>query len=484
MEKNENKYLFNIDKEGNFSEWYSEIIKRADIVDIRYPIKGMNVWKGYGFKALKLMLGIMEELLDETGHEEVYFPLLIPESVFKKERDFLEGFRGEAYIVTHAGETKLKERLYVRPTSETPMYEMFSLWINSKSDLPLKIYQTVNVFRYETKQTRPLLRVRELVKFKEGHTAHATKDEADEHIKQVIDIYKKFFDELKVPYLILKTPEWDTFPGAEYNYDFISIMPDGKAVELGSVINLGQKFAKAFNIRYYVGEGKYEYVYQTCYGISERSLGVALSIHGDRKGLIFPSKIAPLHVVIVPILFSGKEEQNKKVLEKCNEIEANLKKAGFRVKTDASDKRPGEKFYYWEMKGVPIKIEVGPRDISNNQYPVSKRVGGEKDKVKGEELKDKIKSLLEEEDNEIKEKAEASINKHIIKIKTKEELEKYKKVERGLKVAEWCGNEKCAKKAEEIIDTPIIGYKEEKKKGKCIICGKEEVFELYFGRTY
>ncbi len=473
MEKeNKDKYYISIPKE-EFSEWYTEVIKKADIVDTRYPVKGMNIWKPYGLKALKLMLSIMEELLEKTGHEEVYFPLLIPERIFEKERDFLEGFQGEAYIVTHAGDKKLNEKLYVRPTSETVMYEMFKLWIQSKSDLPLKVFQTVNVFRYETKQTRPLLRVREIIKFKEAHTAHKSREDAKKQVEEAIEVYSKFFKKLKLPYLLLKTPEWDTFPGAEYNYDFISMMPDGKAIELGSVINLGDKFARAFDIKYFDGE-KYSYVYQTCYGISERTLGALISIHGDDRGIVFPSSIAPIQVVIIPV------RNDEELINKANEVKESL--GGLRVKIDDRDKRIGEKFYYWEMKGVPVKIEIGKREIKEGVVVIGRRDKKEKIKVDESKVKEKVMGILEDYDKSLEKRGEENLIKRIERL---EEVKRFEEEERGLKEAMWCGEKECALSLEEKINIPVIGYKEKKVKGRCLHCGNQgETYLLYFGRTY
>ncbi|MEM4662068.1 MAG: aminoacyl--tRNA ligase-related protein, partial [Desulfurococcaceae archaeon] len=295
------KKAIGIDKYEKFDEWYHAVLREADIVDIRYPVKGMIVWRPYGLKALRFTQRILIELLEKTGHQEAYFPALIPESIFAKEKDFLEGFGGESFSVEGTGTKKFSERFFIRPTSETVMYYMWSLWIRGRKDLPLKMYQAVNIFRYETKMTHPILRVREIMGFIEAHTAHATMEEAEKQIGEATSIYKEFFDRLLLPYFIVKTPPWDTFAGAEYNYDFITVMPDGKGLELGSVINLGQRFAKAFDIKFMDTDGSTKYVYQTCYGVSERVLGAVIAVHGDSVGLFFPPEIAPIQVVIVPI---------------------------------------------------------------------------------------------------------------------------------------------------------------------------------------
>ncbi|MHA1238050.1 MAG: proline--tRNA ligase [Candidatus Odinarchaeia archaeon] len=475
------KITFQIDKEKNFSEWYEEILKIADIVDNRYPVKGMLVWKPYGYKALKLMMRIIERLLEENGHEEAYFPMLIPEHVFKKEKEFLEGFGGQSYIVTHVGENELNEKLYLRPTSETAMYEMFHIWVRSKSDLPIRIYQTVNIFRYETKQTKPILRVREIIKFKEAHTAHATYQEAEEQVKKAIEIYKQFYDALLIPYIILKTPRWDTFSGAEYNYDFITVLPDGKAVELGSVINLGTKFAKAFDITY-ADDKKQKHVYQTCYGISERTLAAALSIHGDNKGLIIPPQIAPIQIVIIPIIYKNKETP---VRQKANQIQEILEKHGYRVYVDSSDKTPGNKYYYWEAKGAPIRIDIGPRDLENRQVTLSRRDTQQKIQIPEDELVTVVEKTFAEISQNLKRRAQEYLKTKIHQYKTLSEYYKQHKGKKGIFGLPWCGDETCGQQLEQDTDTPALGYTEEEvKELKCAICGKSNVKWIYFGRTY
>ena len=250
-------------------------------------------------------------------------------------------------------------KLALRPTSETSIYYMMKLWVKVHTDLPIKLYQIVNTFRYETKHTRPLIRLREIMTFKEAHTAHATKEEAEEQVKEAIEIYKKFFDTLGIPYLVSKRPDWDKFPGAEYTMAFDTIFPDGRTMQIGTVHNLGQNFAKTFEIIFETPTGDKDYAYQTCYGISDRIIASIIAIHGDEKGLILPPIVAPIQVVIVPLIFKGKEEM---VMNKAKEI-YNLLKDKFRVHLDDRDIRPGRKFNDWELKWVPLRIEIGPKDI-------------------------------------------------------------------------------------------------------------------------
>ena len=481
--KESSKTTFSIDKVKDFPDWYDRALEVGAIVDVRYPVKGMNVWMPYGYAALNTMMSMMQEIMNRTGHKETYFPMLIPESIFGKERDFLKGFKGEAFVVTKAGTSDLAEKLYVRPTSETVIYETVRLWIRSSADLPLKLYQIVNMFRHETKQTRPMLRLREVAKFKEAHTFHATAEEAEAQMKEAIDAYKEFFDRLLIPYIIVRTPSWDTFAGAVYNIDFISVIPDGKAIELASVINLGQKFAKAFNLTYQTGENSKEYVHQTCYGISERELGVLIAVHGDNDGLILPPVIAPIHVVIVPIMKKGKEDALRK---RAGEIRDELSKKGFKAEVDTREKGAGDKFYEWEAKGVPIRIEFGPRELETGNVVLYRRDKQMKVNVAQSNLAGQISEALEDISAVLKERADAYLKARIFHFKTSAELmEKYTERE-GIVGLPWCSDEKCGRKLEEEIGIPTIGFVPDKKLNEaCASCGeKGHTVEMFFGRTY
>ena len=452
----------NVSKD-NFSKWYDEVMHYADIIDDRYPIKGVGAWKPYGYKSLKLMIQRMENLLDATDHNESYFPLFVPASVFEKESDFLKGFQGEALRVTKIGRRTLDEELIVRPTSETAMYPMFSLWTRSWRDLPLKIYQTVPVFRWETKMTKPLLRVREITKFKEAHTVHATKSESDKQIQEAVKVYKEFFDDMLIPYIMLRVPAWDVFAGAEYNYDFFTIMPDGKAIELASVINLGQKMAKAFDIKYIASDEKEKHAWQTCYGISERTLGSTLAIHGDDTGLIFPSTLAPFQVVIVPI------GTDKKVLAKAESIKNNL--TGIRVHIDNTRKRPGEKFYNWEARGVPIRIEIGPRDLAKKKVTIARRDNGNKTTIAESRTSKYVSELLNQIDKSIYSKSRRTFRKQIHDAKTIAQAKKILETTGGIVRLPWNGNNKKGQEMEKKLVGQALGYERDKK-------------HLYFARTY
>jgi len=469
------------DKYADFSNWFHEILKHADIVDVRYPVKGMYVWKPYGLKALRLVQKIMIDLLEETGHMEAYFPTMIPESVFSKEKEFLEGFGGETFVVTGTANKQFSERLFVRPTSETVMYYMWSLWIKGRKDLPLKMYQVVNVFRYETKMTHPILRVREIMGFIEAHTAHASMEEAEQQIREAIEIYKKFYNKLLLPYFIVKTPPWDTFAGAEYNYDFITVMPDGKGLELGSVINLGQKFAKAFDIKFMDSDGVVKYVYQTCYGISERTLGAVIAVHGDERGLFFPPTIAPIQVVVVPIA----RPEDKEVFEYAKQVASMLKSSGIRVYVDEDPEHtPGWKYYFWEMKGVPTRIEVGKREVQAKTVTIARRDGG-KVVVSLENALRELESIWKSIEENMYSRALEHLKKMTLITYKPEEAIGFK----GLVVLPWDGTRECAEQLEatigksllgEIVDSPI----ELKPLEGVEVCGRKADRYALFGVTY
>ncbi|HIP90936.1 MAG TPA: proline--tRNA ligase [Methanothermococcus okinawensis] len=403
----------------NFSEWYSEILERAEIYDVRYPIKGCGVYLPYGFKIRRYTLDILRRLLEERGHEEVLFPLLIPEDLLAKEGEHIKGFEEEVFWVTHGGKKPLEVKLALRPTSETAIYYMMKLWVKVHKDLPIKIYQVVNTFRYETKHTRPLIRLREIMTFKEAHTAHATREEAENQVKEAIEIYKEFFHELGIPVMVSRRPEWDKFPGAEYTVAFDTIFPDGRAIQIGTVHNLGQNFSRTFDLEFETLEGGKDYAYQTCYGISDRVIASIIAIHGDEKGLVLPPNVAPIQVVVVPLLFKGKREM---VEEKAVELYNLLKDMGVRVEIDNRDIRPGRKFYHWELRGVPVRIEVGPKDLENKMVTIYRRDTEEKYQVREEDIKEEILDLFERIKENMRERARERMERYITTLDFSEDI--------------------------------------------------------------
>ena len=468
-----------IPSKENFSEWYHELLKTGELIDVRYPVKGMSVWYPFGFALKRNVYDQMRELLD-VDHQETQFPLLIPETEFMKEAEHIKGFEDEVYWVTHGGTSPLDIKLALRPTSETAIYPMFKLWIRSHADLPLKIYQIVNTFRYETKHTRPLIRLREISSFKEAHTAHATWEEAAEQVEEALRIYAKFYQKLAIPFLFVKRPSWDKFPGSDYSIALDSIMPDGRTLQIGTAHLLGTNFATTYDITYENLEGEQDYVNQTCYGVSERCIAAVVAIHGDDKGLILPWSVAPVQVVIVPILFKEKE----RTLEVCSEIQKKLAAAGIKVKVDESDERPGAKFYKWELKGVPLRIEIGPRDIKQGVVVLARR-DGKKLTVPMEELLDSIFKEAEDLHNAMQDKAQEFMESKIKDCSSIEEAKEQTQV--GVARMGWCGSEDCGHQLEDEIGAAMLGEpwnSTETFEGECLICGAKTDKCVLVARQY
>jgi prolyl-tRNA synthetase len=468
---------------ANFSEWFSDVVQRAEIMETRYPVKGLYVWMPHGLKLRNHVISILKRLLEETGHREVLFPLLIPENLFSKEAEHIRGFGGQVYWVTHGGHEKLDVRLALRPTSETSMYPMFALWIQSHADLPLKVYQVVNVFRYETKMTKPLIRLREVTTFKEAHTAHATAEEADRQVEDAIGIYKHFFDELCIPYVITKRPSWDTFAGATYSIAFDTLAPDGRTLQIGTVHNLGQNFSKVYDVSYEKIDGSYEHVYQTCYGISERAIAAVVMVHGDDVGLCFPPSVAPLQVIIVPIPYKDMKEQVETVAE---EVMKKLEGEGLRVKADFRNLRPGNKYYYWERRGVPLRIEIGPTDVKENLVTVVRRDTGERTTIPRENLVKRAEELLDLISKNLKERAWEYFRNHVRVVSSIEEAGKVVG-EGGIARLPWCGREECGKEVEEKTGSSVLGEEigvSSPQESACPSCSGNAKNWLLVARTY
>ncbi|RLG20176.1 proline--tRNA ligase [Candidatus Micrarchaeota archaeon] len=455
---------------SNFSEWYNYVLEEAEILDIRYPVKGMPVYKPWGFKIMRRCFDLLEALLNSAGHDASYFPLLVPEEQFAKEGKHIKGFGSDVLWATHGGEQELERKLALRPTSETIMYPMFALWIRSHADLPLKVHQTVCVYRHETKATKPLIRGRE-VYWNEAHTVHANAEEAEMQVGEGVHIYKRFFDSLGVPTMILKRPEYDTFPGAAYSLAFDALMPDGKTLQVGTVHNLGDNFSKAYGIQYDDAHGEKKGVYQTCYGISMRCLAIVIAVHGDDKGLMLPSSVAPVQAVLVPIFFGKKEE----LLKKCEELRASLEAGGVRTKIDDEDVRPGEKYYYWDARGVPLHIEIGPRELDAGKVVLVSR-DGRKKSVDEKDVLNEVKTMLEEQDKRLYERASKKLQASMKSAKSIDELKGIMNKEKGFVKIGWCEEEKCAEKVEVQGAAEIRGCEYNKREAmKCVACGKEGI---------
>ncbi|BAI61925.1 prolyl-tRNA synthetase [Methanocella paludicola SANAE] len=462
----------------NFSEWYNELLMMAQVMDVRYPIKGIYVWYPFGFSIRKKVYNMLRALMD-VDHQECYFPMLIPKPELLKESEHIKGFEDEVYWVTHGGLSPLEIPLALRPTSETAIYPMYKLWIRSHADLPLKLYQIVNTFRYETKQTRPLIRLREITSFKEAHTAHATWEDAEKQVHEAMDLYSDFFTKLSVPFVINKRPDWDKFPGADYTMAFDTLMPNGRSLQIGTVHHLGTKFAKTYDITYEDDKGERQYVNQTCYGISERCIAAVIGIHGDNKGLVLPPNAAPTQVVIIPIVFkSGGEE----VLDVCRKVKAILNDSGITAVLDDTNERPGAKYYKWEMKGVPFRIEIGPRDIKNNAVMLVRR-DGVKQSIPMDGLSQTVQNKLMDFQAELLKKASDFMWSRIKDCATLDEAKA--QIESGWARMSWCGEKACGLEMENVTGGKLLGEpKGMTGSGTCPVCGKPSDKVVLVAKSY
>jgi len=466
----------------DFSAWYNDLLWRAEIMDVRYPVKGLYVWYPYGFAIRKYVYQRLRDLLDRE-HQETLFPLLIPEQEFMKEAEHIKGFEDEVYWVTHGGTVPLDVKLALRPTSETAIYPMYALWIRSHADLPIRYYQIVNTFRYETKQTRPLIRLREITSFKEAHTVHATWEEAAEQVEEAVRLYSEFYNGLCIPTLVSKRPDWDKFPGADFTVAVDAIMPNGKTLQIGTVHHLGDHFSRTFNITYEDKNGEQKFAQQTCYGISERSIAALISIHGDDKGLILPPCVATIQVVIIPITIGKRHED---IMAAAQKLAADLTTSGFRVKLDARDMRPGAKYYWWELRGVPLRLELGPRDLDAGKVMAVKRTGG-KDSICLASVKEDTARVLGEITDALRARAEKHTESRLCPVNSLDSLGTT--LDAGnVAVVSWCGTRDCgdlieAKTNASILGTDVRSRYVKDKGGACIMCGKQGKATLV-GRAY
>ncbi|MDO8842222.1 proline--tRNA ligase [Methanocalculus sp.] len=464
---------------ADFSAWYNEILRRAEIMDVRYPVKGLYVWYPFGFAIRKNTYNRLREILD-VDHQETLFPLLIPDYEFMKEAEHIKGFEEEVYWVTHGGLSELDVKLALRPTSETAIYPMYALWVRSHADLPLKLYQIVNTFRYETKHTRPLIRLREITSFKEAHTVHCTWEEAAAQVEEAVRLYSVFYHDLGVPILISRRPDWDKFPGADYTIAVDCIMPDGKTLQIGTAHHLGTHFSKTYNITYEDTAGEQQLAYQTCYGISERCIASVISVHGDDTGLVLPPLVAPVQVVIIPIIIGKRRDE---VMAAAETLAADLKALGIRVELDTRDMRPGAKYYHWELHGVPLRLEIGPRDIDAGTIVAVDRF---KEKCQIRSVNEVI-PLLDEIQATISRHAEDAASGKITICSGIEEIKVA--VESGVAVASWCGDRGCSDLIEAETDASLLGsdlrgpHAEKLGGVGCVVCGKVGKAAL-IGRSY
>ncbi len=480
MAKKEEEFVSHITKQNeDFSQWYTDVILKADLVDYS-PVKGCMVIKPNGYSIWENMQREMDDRFKATGHRNAYFPLFIPEELLQKEAEHVEGFAPEVAWVTMGGKEKLAERIAVRPTSETIICSMYAKWINSYRDLPVLYNQWCNVVRWE-KSTRPFLRTSEFL-WQEGHTAHATEEDAEEETLKMLDVYTEFAKNvLAIPMIVGRKTENEKFAGALRTYTMEALMLDGKALQAGTSHNLGQHFAKVFDILYLDKDGQQKYVWTTSWGTSTRMIGAVIMVHGDDRGLVLPPKVAPYHVVIVPVA-----QHKEGVLEKARELHQRLS-AKFRVVMDDRDTySPGWKFNEWELKGIPVRVEIGPRDIENNQVIAVRRDTGDKTAIPEGEIENRMDALLEEIHLNMYEKALKFREENTHTVYNFGEFRDTIETKKGFIKAMWCGDSNCEDqiKAQTGATARCIPFQQEVLNDRCVFCGGKAKELVYFARAY
>ena len=461
----------------DFAQWYTDVVKKAELCDYA-SVKGCMVIKPAGYAIWENIQHELDRRFKETGVQNVYMPLFIPESLLDKEKDHVEGFAPEAAWVTVGGNEQLQERLCVRPTSETLFCDFYSRDIHSYRDLPRVYNQWCSVVRWE-KTTRPFLRSREFL-WQEGHTAHATAEEAEARTIQMLNDYADFCEEvLAIPVVRGRKTDKEKFAGAEATYTIESLMHDGKALQSGTSHNFGDGFAKAYGIQYAAKDNSLKYVFQTSWGMTTRMIGAIIMVHGDDNGLVLPPRIAPTQVVIVPI-----QQKKEGVLDKAFEIKDVL--SNFRVKVDDSDKSPGWKFSESEMRGIPVRVEIGPRDIENNQAVLVRRDTHEKLTVSIDNIEAEVEKLLDTIQHDMLEKARAHRDAHTYEATDFDSFVKTINEKPGFVKAMWCGCQECEDKIKEVTGATsrCIPFKQEQLSDKCVCCGKPATKMVYWGRAY
>ena len=470
-------------KSEDFNEWYNQVVLKADLIDYS-SVSGCIIFKPNSYAIWEKIQKVFDDKIKKSGHKNCYFPMFIPESLLKKEAEHIEGFNPEVAWVTKAGDTELSEKLAIRPTSETAMYESYAKWIRSWRDLPLLLNQWNSVVRWEFKHAKPFLRTREFL-WQEGHTAHATKEEAEKEVMQQLFEYVDLIENyLAVPVIAGKKTDKEKFAGADYTTTVEAFMPDGKALQMGTSHLLGQNFAKVFEIKFLDKDEKEKWVWQTSWGLSTRTIGAIVMAHGDDKGLVLPPKLAPVQIVIVPIVF---KENKEIVIAKAKEIVKKLKAVNYSVELDDRDGyTPGWKFNEWELKGVPLRIEIGPKDVETDQLVLVRRDTNEKAAIKTKDWEKKIEQMLNDIQENLFKKAKEYLNKSIVEAHNFDDFVnviKNKKMARAL----FCGEAECEdviKDKAEGATCRCIPFEQKAAHGKCIQCGKEAKVWAVFGKGY
>lgn len=471
-----------VSKKNDFSEWYTQVVLKAKLADYA-PVKGLIVLRPDGYSIWEALKNSLDKKFAKNGIRNGFLPVLIPESLLGKEKKHFAGFNPEVFWVTHSGENEVGDRLALRPTSETLAYTLYSKWIKSWRDLPLKINFWNTALRAEIKATKPFLRTSEFL-WQEGHTVHASEEEAKKEVITILDIYKNTVEEeLAIPVITGEKSEKEKFVGAVYTTTMESIMPDGKALQMGTSHFLGQNFSKPFDVKFADKDNVEHYAWQTSWGVSWRLIGAMIMVHGDDKGLVLPPKVAPIQVVIVPIY--NKEEDRQRVLEKAEEVRKLLVSKLIRIHVDdRNELSPGFKFNDWEMKGIPLRIEIGPKDIQKQKIVLAKRYNKEKIDLKFEEI-GKIDIILDEIQAKMLESAREQAKENTFDIS--DYLDFKEKIGKGgFFKAYWCGNQDCEEKIKEETgaDIRVISFGKENNEGKCIYCNEKSTKIPIFARGY
>ena len=472
-----------VSKNEDFSEWYTQIIIKAELADYA-PVKGLIVLRPDGYSIWESIKESLDKKLKETGHRNGFLPILIPESLLGKEKEHFEGFNPEVFWVTHSGESEMGDRLALRPTSETLAYSLYSKWIKSWRDLPLKINFWNTALRAEIKGTKPFIRTSEFL-WQEGHTVHATKDEAEKEVMEILKIYKKTIEEeIAVPVVTGKKSEKDKFVGAVYTVTLESLMPDGKALQMGTSHFLGQNFSKPFDVKYLDENNVETFAWQTSWGISWRLIGGMIMTHSDDKGLVLPPKLAPIQVVIIPIYYS--KEDRGKIVQEAKKIQDVLTDVEIRTQLDDRDQvTPGFKFHDWELKGIPIRIEIGPKDVAKNQVVMARRYNQTKDSISIDKLSGAIAAELENIQQQMFDAAKKKFDERISAVSQYEQFKA--ELENGKMLScSWCGKQECEDKIKEETgaELRVIPSDDGKKVETCIYCKDNGAANVLFAKGY
>ena len=477
--KKEKQQGVTVKKSENFSEWYVQVIQKADLIDYS-KVSGCLVFKPGSYMIWEKVVDFFDKKIKKDGVKNVYFPMFIPESLLIKESEHVEGFAPEVAWVTHAGQNKLKERLAIRPTSETIMYDSYSKWIRSWKDLPLRYNQWCSVVRWEFKHAVPFLRTREFL-WQEGHTVFATQKEAKKEALKIMNFYADVFEKLyAIPVLKGIKSEKEKFAGADYSLSVETLLPNGKAIQGATSHHLGQNFSKPFDIKFLDENEKSQYAWQNSWGISTRSLGIMFAVHGDDKGLVLPPKVAPNKVVVVPIIF---KKENEKILDSAKEVYKKLKKFGA-IFDDREDYSAGWKFNEWELKGIPLRVEIGPKDILKKKVVLVRRDNGEKKVVKVANVDKEVNRVLGDIQWDLFNKAKKNLEKSVVNVQNIKELKEVVD-NRNLGMAEWCGSKECEENIKDKTGAKSLNSDLKLKgKGQCFACAAKAKFVTYFGKSY